>query len=92
MLEQFDHADTSYLDDASYSGDIPEGWTVTVGGQDIEIFDFRFYAKHRTKIHVIITFILYSTYLLSLLKSIPTLIGNVSDVRNAFDTHSQKEE
>lgn len=92
LLEQFDHADTSYLDDASYSGDIPEGWTVTVGGQDIEIFDFRFYAKHRTKIHVIITFILYSTYLLSLLKSIPTLIGNVSDVRNAFDTHSQKEE
>lgn len=92
LLEQFDHADTSYLDDASYSGDIPEGWTVTVGGQDIEIFDFRFYAKHRTKIHVIITFILYSTYLLSLLKSIPTLIGNVSDVRNAFDAHSQKEE
>lgn len=92
LLEQFDHADTSYLDDASYSGDIPEGWTVTVGGQDIEIFDFRIYAKHRTKIHVIITFILYSTYLLSLLKSIPTLIGNVSDVRNAFDAHSQKEE
>lgn len=92
LLDQFDHADTSYLDDASYSGDIPEGWTVTVGGQDIEIFDFRIYAKHRTKIHVIITFILYSTYLLSLLKSIPTLIGNVSDVRNAFDAHSQKEE
>lgn len=92
LLEQFDHADTSYLDDASYSGDIPEGWTVTVGGQDIEIFDFRIYAKHRTKIHVIITFILYSTYLLSLFKSIPTLIGNVSDVRNAFDAHSQKEE
>lgn len=89
LLLQFDKADTNFAN-IEYSGDIPDGWTVTIAGNDIEIFDFKVFARYRSKIHIIIVFVAYTAYLLSLFKSLPTIIGNVSDVQNAFTSHFEQ--
>ena len=89
LLLQFDKADTNFAN-IEYSGDIPDGWTVTIAGNDIEIFDFKVFARYRSKIHVIIVFFAYTAYLLSLFKSLPTIIGNVSDVQNAFTSYFEQ--
>lgn len=93
LLKQFDNADSTYLDNVIYSEDIPDGWTVKVAGKDLAIFDFRLYAKYRYKIHAIMTLIIYTVYLLSLFKSLPTIVGNVADVSQAFsDAKAQKDD
>lgn len=86
MLLKFDDSDPEYLTDAAFTTDIPE-WSVSIGGNKVEIFSFKLYAKYRPQIHALITFVLFVGYLFSLYKSIPKIIGNVSDVQNAFDSY-----
>lgn len=86
MLLKFDDSDPEYLSDAAFTTDIPE-WSVSIGGNKVEIFSFKLYAKYRPQIHALITFVLFVGYLFSLYKSIPKIIGNVSDVQNAFDSY-----
>ena len=78
FLGKFDNADPSFLDDASFN--VVPDLSVTVGGQSVSILDFRVYAKYREKIHFIISFVIWTLYLLHLYKALPTIIGQVADV------------
>lgn len=78
FLTNFDDADPAFLDDASFHG-VPD-LSVTVGGHSVSIIDFRVYAKYREKIHFIISFVIWTLYLLHLYKALPTIIGQVADV------------
>lgn len=88
LCSQFDNSDPHFLDDVSYSEDVPS-LSISIGGKKTEIFDFRLFAKYRTQIHTIMIFCIYSFYFLSLYKSLPQIIGNISDVSNAFAEHKQ---
>ena len=78
FLGKFDNSDPSFLDDASYHG-VPD-LSVSVGGHSVSIIDFRVYAKYRDKIHFIISFVIWTLYLLHLYKALPQIIGQVADV------------
>lgn len=78
FLGKFDDADPSFLDDASFNS-VPD-LSVTVGGHSVSILDFRVYAKYRDKIHFIISFVIWTLYLLHLYKALPSIIGQVADV------------
>lgn len=78
FLGKFDDADPFFLDDASFNS-VPD-LSVTVGGRSVSIFDFRVYAKYRDKIHFIISFVIWTIYLLHLYKALPSIIGQVADV------------
>lgn len=78
FLGKFDNSDPSFLDDASFHG-VPD-LSVSVGGQSVSIIDFRVYAKYREKIHFIISFVIWTLYLLHLYKALPQIIGQVADV------------
>lgn len=88
LCSQFDNSDPNFLDDVSYSEDVPS-LSISIAGKKTEIFDFRLFAKYRTQIHTIMIFCIYSLYFLSLYKSLPSIIGNVSDVSNAFSDYKQ---
>ncbi|MDD6825048.1 MAG: hypothetical protein PUE12_02870 [Oscillospiraceae bacterium] len=88
LCSQFDNSDPNFLDDVSYSEDVPS-LSISIAGKKTEIFDFRLFAKYRTQIHTIMIFCIYSLYFLSLYKSLPSIIGNVSDVTNAFSDYKQ---
>ena len=88
LCSQFDNSDPNFLDDVSYSEDVPS-LSISISGKKTEIFDFRLFAKYRTQIHTIMIFCIYSLYFLSLYKSLPSIIGNVSDVTNAFSDYKQ---
>lgn len=88
FISNFDGADTSFLNDVQYSSDVPD-FSISIHGEKHSIFNFNLYARYRTQIHTIMIFCIYSLYFLSLFKSLPNIIGNVSDVKNAFsDYHS----
>ena len=78
FLGNFDDADPAFLDNASFHG-VPD-LSVTVGGRSVSIIDFRVYAKYREKIHFIISFVIWTFYLLHLYKALPSIIGQVADV------------
>lgn len=78
FLDKFDNSDPAFLDDASFHG-VPD-LSVSVGGQSVSIIDFRVYAKYREKIHFIISFVIWTLYLLHLYKALPQIIGQVADV------------
>ncbi|MBO7693244.1 MAG: hypothetical protein J6T10_11500, partial [Methanobrevibacter sp.] len=78
FLGQFDNSDPAFLDDASFHG-VPD-LSVSVGGHSVSIIDFRVYAKYRDKIHFIISFVIWTLYLLHLYKALPQIIGQVADV------------
>lgn len=78
FLGKFDNSDPAFLDDASYHG-VPD-LSVSVGGQSVSLIDFRVYAKYREKIHFIISFVIWTLYLLHLYKALPQIIGQVADV------------
>lgn len=84
FIGQFDSADVNFLNDANFSSSVPD-WSITVGGKKCEVFSFKLYAKYRTQIHFIISFILWTVYLLSLYKSLPSIIGQVSDVVHGIE-------
>lgn len=84
FIGQFDSADVNFLNDANFSSSVPD-WSITVGGKKCEVFSFKLYAKYRTQIHFIISFILWTVYLLSLYKSLPSIIGHVSDVVHGIE-------
>lgn len=84
FIGQFDSADVNFLNDANFSSSVPD-WSITVGGKNCEVFSFKLYAKYRTQIHFIISFILWTVYLLSLYKSLPSIIGQVSDVVHGIE-------
>lgn len=84
FLGQFDSADVNFLNDANFSSSVPD-WSITVGGKKCEVFSFKLYAKYRTQIHFIMSFILWTVYLLSLYKSLPQIIGQVSDVVHGIE-------
>ena len=88
LCSQFDNSDPNFLNDVSYSEDVPS-LSISIAGKKTEIFDFRLFAKYRTQIHTIMIFCIYSLYFLSLYKSLPSIIGNVSDVSNAFSDYKQ---
>lgn len=85
FLSCFDDADTSYLDNIVYSDDIPK-LGIKINGVQHEIINFKFYAKYRQYIFVIISFILWFGYLYSVYKSLPAIVGRVSGVVSAFKT------
>ena len=78
FLGKFDNSDPAFLVDASYHG-VPD-LSVSVGGHSVSIIDFRVYAKYRDKIHFIISFVIWTLYLLHLYKALPQIIGQVADV------------
>ena len=78
FLSNFDDADPAFLDDASFIN-VPD-LSVTIGGQSVSILDFRVYAKYRDKILFIISFVIWTLYLLHLYKALPSIIGQVADV------------
>lgn len=78
FLNKFDDSDPAFLDDASFNS-VPD-FSISIGGSDVSIFDFRVYAKYRDKIHFIISLVIWSFYLLHLYKALPTIIGQVADV------------
>lgn len=78
FLGKFDNSDPTFLDDASFQG-VPD-LSVSVGGHSVSIIDFRVYAKYRDKIHFIISFVIWTLYLLHLYKALPSIIGQVADV------------
>lgn len=84
FLGQFDSSDVNFLNDANFSSSVPD-WSITVGGKKCEVFSFKLYAKYRTQIHFIMSFILWTVYLLSLYKSLPQIIGQVSDVIHGIE-------
>lgn len=86
FISNFDGADTSFLNDVQYSSDVPD-FSITIQGEKHSIFNFNLYARYRTQIHTIMIFCIYSLYFLSLFKSLPNIIGNVSDVKNAFSDY-----
>lgn len=85
----FDDADTSYLNDVGYSEDIPS-LSIKIKGVKTEVINFKFYAKYRKEIFTIMSFILWFAFLLSLYKSLPKIIGNVSDIVNTVDEFESK--
>ena len=81
FLNQFDDSDPAFLDNVSFSESVPD-WSVSIAGSKVSVFSFKLYAKYRTWIHTIISFIIWTCFLLGLYKSLPGLIGNVA---NTFD-------
>lgn len=81
FLDQFDDSDPAFLDNVSFSESVPD-WSVSIAGTKVSVFSFKLYAKYRTWIHTIISFIIWTCFLLGLYKSLPGLIGNVA---NTFD-------
>lgn len=78
FLANFDDSDPNFLNGASFNG-VPD-LSVTIGGNSVSIFSFQIYAKYRDQIHFIISFVIWTLYLLHLYKSLPQIIGHVADV------------
>lgn len=89
FVGQFDGADAHFLDDVYFTEDVP-AFYVIICGKRTEIFDFKLFAKYRTQVHTIMIFCIFTVYFLSLYKSLPGIIGNVSDVVNAFRNNSEE--
>lgn len=83
FVGQFDDADPDFLNNVSFTSDVPD-FSISMNGVKHSIFNFNLYAKYRAAIHSIIIFVTYTLYFLSLYKSLPGIIGNVSDVAHVF--------
>lgn len=83
----FDNSNKDYLTNIN-SPFIPS-LTIRIGGVSHEIINFKFYAKYRRWIHNLITFILWFSFLLSLYKSIPNIIGRVAGLDKFIDTKNE---
>lgn len=83
----FDNSNKDYLTNIN-SPFIPS-FTIRIGGVSHEIINFKFYAKYRSWIHNLITFILWFFFLLSLYKSIPNIIGRVAGLDKFLETHNE---
>lgn len=82
----FDNYDPNYLKGV-YASKAPT-CTVSIAGQNVEIVDFRIFAKYRPLIYAVITLVLWVPYLWSLYRSIPSIIAGVSDIHNMIISDS----